>query len=139
MTDDFIKKTNEEYAAWCKTYYNPEALDERGMQSLHGLWAWQEQERRMEELCKQLAEARAEVERLSAGWAEANDSFLSCRIAGIGERDELQRQLAAAQTQSARRLKELCKFGIENDQLRQQLATFHQLPEPGTTPPEKLA
>ena len=42
----FIVRTNEQYAAWCKTYYRPEALNERGMVSLHGLWAWQEQERR---------------------------------------------------------------------------------------------
>lgn len=44
---DFIQKTNEEYAAWCQAFYVPEALDSRGMVSLHGLWAWQEQERRM--------------------------------------------------------------------------------------------
>lgn len=43
---DFIRRTNEDYAAWCATFYRPDALDERGMQSLHGLWAWQEQERR---------------------------------------------------------------------------------------------
>ena len=42
----FIVRTNEQYAAWCKSYYLPEALDRRGMASLHGLWAWQEQERR---------------------------------------------------------------------------------------------
>jgi len=42
----FIERTNEEYAAWCKTFYNPSALDHRGMPGLHGLWAWQEQERR---------------------------------------------------------------------------------------------
>lgn len=44
---DFIERTNTDYAAWCRTYYEPGALDERGMQSLHGLWAWQEQERRL--------------------------------------------------------------------------------------------
>ena len=44
----FIVRTNEQYAAWCKTYYRPEALNERGMVSLHGLWAWQEQERRLQ-------------------------------------------------------------------------------------------
>jgi hypothetical protein len=43
---DFIQRTNTEYAKWCKTYYVAEALDHRGMASLHGLWAWQEQERR---------------------------------------------------------------------------------------------
>lgn len=43
---DFIRRTNEDYAAWCRAHYQPEALDDRGMQSLHGLWAWQEQERR---------------------------------------------------------------------------------------------
>jgi len=46
-TTDFIRKTNDEYAAWCKAFYQPEALDERGMVSLHGLWAWQEQEQRI--------------------------------------------------------------------------------------------
>ena len=42
----WILRTNEDYAAWCKTYYQPDTLDELGMASLHGLWAWQEQERR---------------------------------------------------------------------------------------------
>jgi len=40
---------NEEYAAWCKITYTPDSLDNRGMPTdggLHGLWAWQEQERR---------------------------------------------------------------------------------------------
>lgn len=45
-TSDFIRRTNEDYVAWCATFYIPEALNEQGMQSLHGLWAWQEQERR---------------------------------------------------------------------------------------------
>lgn len=45
-SSEFIQRTNEEYSAWCKTHYQPDALDERGMVSLHGLWAWQEQERR---------------------------------------------------------------------------------------------
>jgi len=45
---DFIAKTNADYVAWCKTFYQPDALDHRGMPSLHGLWAWQEQERRHE-------------------------------------------------------------------------------------------
>lgn len=44
----FIKRTNEEYRAWCRTYYSPDALESNGMVSLHGLWAWQEQERRKE-------------------------------------------------------------------------------------------
>lgn len=43
---DFIRRTNEDYAAWCKSFYRPEALDERGFRSLDGLWAWQERERR---------------------------------------------------------------------------------------------
>jgi hypothetical protein len=43
---DFTKRTNEDYAAWCATYYAPESLDDRGMKSLDGLWAWQEQEKR---------------------------------------------------------------------------------------------
>lgn len=42
----FIEKTNREYIAWCKTKYIPESLDERGMKSLDGLWAWQAQEHR---------------------------------------------------------------------------------------------
>ena len=46
---DFIKRTNEDYVEWCKSFYKPEELDERGMMSLHGLWAWQEQERRFVE------------------------------------------------------------------------------------------
>lgn len=44
---EFIERTNADYAAWCKTYYQPDALDKSGMHSLHGLWAWQEQERRL--------------------------------------------------------------------------------------------
>lgn len=44
---EFIARTNSDYAAWCKTQYTPLALDERGMASLHGLWAWQEQEKRI--------------------------------------------------------------------------------------------
>lgn len=44
----FIKRTNEEYRAWCRTYYSPDALESNDMVSLHGLWAWQEQERRKE-------------------------------------------------------------------------------------------
>lgn len=46
---DFVRRTNEEYAAWCKITYTPDSLDNRGMPTdggLHGLWAWQEQERR---------------------------------------------------------------------------------------------
>jgi hypothetical protein len=42
----FVRRTNEEYAAWCKTYYIPEALDSRGMKSLDGLHAWQARDRR---------------------------------------------------------------------------------------------
>lgn len=45
---DFIRRTNADYAAWCATYYAPDALDDRGMVSLHGLWAWQEQQRRID-------------------------------------------------------------------------------------------
>ena len=45
-TSEFIKRTNDEYSEWCKTYYQADALDDRGMASLHGLWAWQEQARR---------------------------------------------------------------------------------------------
>jgi hypothetical protein len=55
MTDcEFIKKTNKDYAAWCKTYYQQAAQDGRGMVSLHGLWAWQEQEKRINELRDQV-------------------------------------------------------------------------------------
>lgn len=45
-SSEFIQMTNEDYSAWCRTYYQAEDLDDRGMVSLHGLWAWQEQERR---------------------------------------------------------------------------------------------
>lgn len=45
-SSDFVKRTSEDYVAWCQLFYSPEALDPRGMMSLHGLWAWQEQERR---------------------------------------------------------------------------------------------
>lgn len=48
--NDFLQRTNAEYVEWCASYYDPSALDERGMQSLHGLWAWQEQERRKQAL-----------------------------------------------------------------------------------------
>ena len=44
---DFIGRTIADYAAWCKTYYRPEALGKRGMISLYDLWAWKEQERRV--------------------------------------------------------------------------------------------
>lgn len=44
VTTDFIRRTNDDYVAWCKTYYQADALDEFGRASLHGLWAWQEQE-----------------------------------------------------------------------------------------------
>ena len=43
---DFVMKTNREYAEWCALFYQADALDGRGMASLHGLWAWREQERR---------------------------------------------------------------------------------------------
>lgn len=59
----FIARTNTDYAAWCKTYYQSQALDPRGMVSLHGLWAWQEQERRMDELRAELAAMRSEAVR----------------------------------------------------------------------------
>ena len=45
-SSEFIQRTNAEYSEWCKTYYQADALDDRGMVSLHGLWAWQEQARR---------------------------------------------------------------------------------------------
>lgn len=45
-SSEFIKRTNEDYSEWCGSYYQADTLDERGMASLHGLWAWQEQERR---------------------------------------------------------------------------------------------
>ncbi len=44
---DFIALTNREYAEWCAKTYTPEDMaDKNGCMSLHGLWAWQEQERR---------------------------------------------------------------------------------------------
>jgi hypothetical protein len=44
---EFIVKTNTDYADWCASFYEARALDEHGQMSLHGLWAWQEQERRL--------------------------------------------------------------------------------------------
>jgi len=55
VSADFIRRTNEEYAAWCKTQYQPSALDDRGFPSLFGLWAWQEQERRKQSACEGMA------------------------------------------------------------------------------------
>jgi hypothetical protein len=46
--NDFIRRTNRDCAAWCSTYYRKDAINEHGMMSLHGLWAWQEQERRLD-------------------------------------------------------------------------------------------
>lgn len=51
-------------------------------------------QRQWDELRKQLAERDVEIKRLGAGWSEANDTLLSCRIDSIGLRDELQRQVA---------------------------------------------
>ena len=48
---DFIRRTNEDYAAWCATKYTPE-FNSKGP-DLHGLWAWQEQQRRMDDLLRQ--------------------------------------------------------------------------------------
>lgn len=56
---DFIRRTCREYAAWCATFYVPESLDERGMKTLDGLWAWQEQERRIDALKAQIAAVQA--------------------------------------------------------------------------------
>ncbi|MGP1629954.1 MAG: hypothetical protein ACTS8S_00535 [Giesbergeria sp.] len=48
---DFIRRTNEDYAAWCATKYTPE-FNSKGP-DLRGLWAWQEQQRRMDDLLRQ--------------------------------------------------------------------------------------
>ena len=44
LSPEFIRATNENYAAWCRTFYVPDSLDEAGRRSLDGLWAWQVQE-----------------------------------------------------------------------------------------------
>ena len=67
MSADFIRRTNEQYAAWCATYYKPDALDASGMPTLHGLWAWQEQERRV-------MEERERLMRLLWNWRHAGYS-----------------------------------------------------------------
>ena len=56
---DFIHRTNADYISWCATYYTSESMDERGMKSLNGLWAWQEQETRKQRLLTEYRESLA--------------------------------------------------------------------------------
>ena len=85
----FIERTNADYSAWCRTHYAAHALDARGMASLHGLWAWQEQEKRIaaavaaeRERCARVADEHskrtfpwgsenAEIYHAQADWAAA--------------------------------------------------------------------
>jgi hypothetical protein len=55
-SNNLIQRTNDDYAAWCKTYYFSESLDERGHRDINGLWAWQEQERRIAALKESYAD-----------------------------------------------------------------------------------
>jgi hypothetical protein len=89
---EFLKKTNEEYSAWCKTYYRPEALDERGMVSLHGLWAWQEQEKRVAELEGQVNLLRDAILRTCC-----NSEGVVCLRGSYDGRTILQEALAATE------------------------------------------
>lgn len=66
---DFIRRTNEDYAAWCATKYTPE-FNSKGP-DLHGLWAWQEQQRRMDDLLRQAPinlNCKSEQKRLATLW-----------------------------------------------------------------------
>lgn len=56
----FLIKTNQEYAAWCATIYIPECLDRRGMKNLDGLWAWQEQQTKIDALESEMARLKEE-------------------------------------------------------------------------------
>jgi len=101
-TTDFIRKTNDEYAAWCKAFYQPEALDERGMVSLHGLWAWQEQEQRITALeadRKMLREALESARgSLSGARSKARENpnlAESTCLHGISRIDEIVREVDA--------------------------------------------
>ena len=77
---NFIQRTNDDYAAWCKTYYCAETLDERGFMSLHGLWAWQEQERRIEVERDRLRRALWEWRHL--GYSAARDADTDALLNG---------------------------------------------------------
>ena len=66
VSTDFIVKTNQEYAAWCATFYIPEALDKRGMISLDGLLAWQEQQKKIDALEAKLSQAQSRIEYLES-------------------------------------------------------------------------
>jgi len=106
MDGRFLRKTNADYIAWCATYYRPDSLDEHGMAGLHGLWAWQEQERRFAAL---MAEKDARIAELEATLgASCDDERSQLFEAGSGggcdraldaerERDQLRLQLAEAQ------------------------------------------
>ena len=59
----FIERTNADYAAWCATHYVTHVAAARGMASFHGLWAWQEQERRKTLATQPAPEAQAEPEK----------------------------------------------------------------------------
>ena len=72
---DFIPRTNSDYADWCSTFYQNYELDDRGMASLHGLWAWQEQERRLCLAADELAQMRKLLsEWLDLGYSNARDA-----------------------------------------------------------------
>jgi hypothetical protein len=58
---DFVRKTNEEFKAWCEVFYTPEFNAEGN--NAHGLWAWQEQERRKDQF---------EL----AGWLDQHGDFI---------------------------------------------------------------
>ena len=69
----FILRTNADYAAWCKTFYADDALDARGMRSLDGLHAWQEQEKR---IAAAVADTRG-TQVIDDAWARSHWSVLT--------------------------------------------------------------
>lgn len=80
---DFIRRTNEDYAAWCATKYTPE-FNSKGP-DLHGLWAWQEQQRRMDDLLRQAPinlNCKSEQKRLATLWGFVPAQAAPAAVAG---------------------------------------------------------
>lgn len=80
---DFIRRTNEDYAAWCATKYTPE-FNSKGP-DLHGLWAWQEQQRRMDDLLRQAPinlNCKSEQKRRATLWGFVPAQAAPAAVAG---------------------------------------------------------
>ena len=87
QSPEFLRYTNESYAAWCRTYYIPDSLDEAGHRNLDGLWAWQAQElsindhlKVIDNLTRELISASAHL----AGCTSAYEKHAS-RHASVGK------------------------------------------------------